>query len=150
MSSSETASQWTDELPVSGRAASNLADEYDSVDDLITAYREADDITDISYIGSSTMRDLREFIQERDPDAERVRNENDEAVCTEFTTDYEPDDADEDAFYFAFICPRCGHENPLKGEPEAFKNKPFGCRGCSWVSLLESDALGRFAEEVTA
>lgn len=139
---------WTDGLPVGGRAATNLEDEYESVDDLITAYREAEDITDVSYVGSATMRDLREFIHNRDPEAERVRNENDEAVCTEYTTDHGLDDTEEGTFYFAFVCPRCGSKNPLRGEPRGFKNKPFGCTSCNWVSLLEASALERFAEEV--
>lgn len=139
---------WTDSLPVGGRAASNLEDEYSSVDGLITAYREAEDITDVSYVGSSTMRDLKEFIHDRDPEAERVRNENDEAVCTEYTTDHGLEDTEEDTFYFAFICPRCDSKNPLEGEPGGFKNKPFGCTSCGWVSLLEASALERFAEGV--
>jgi hypothetical protein len=147
MSTSETPTNWTEELPVSGRAASNLEDEYGSVEELITAYREAEDITDISYVGSATMRDLREIIHERDPDAERARKENDEAICTEYTT-WAPDEPEDGVFYFAFICPRCEGENPLKGDPDKFRGRPFRCEECGWVPLLEGDSLNRFSQEV--
>lgn len=139
---------WTDELPVSGRAADSLDDEYDSVDELMDAYRQATNLTDFAHIGQETARDLREFIHDRDPDAERARNENDEGVCTEFTTDHGLDKPDSDVFCFAFICPRCDAKNPLKGDPSNFKNKPFHCEDCSWVSLLEANALNKFADSV--
>ena len=137
---------WTDALPIGGRAASNLRDEYEGVDELIAAYREAEDITEVPQVGSATMRDLKEFMHERDPEAERANKENDEAICTEFTTDHGLDDTDTKSSCFAFLCPRCGAKNALEGEPSEFKNKPFGCTGCGWVSLLEADALERFVE----
>lgn len=138
---------WTDDLPIGSRAASNLADEYGNEDELVEAYRQAEDITEVSYVGTATMRELRELIHDRDPEAERVRYENDDDICTEFTTDHGIEGPEEDAFYFAFVCPRCGSKNPLQGDPSGFKNKPFACTSCRWVPLLEAGALERFVEE---
>lgn len=140
---SDEQQSWTDELPVSGRAETNLRAEYDSFDDLLNGFRNADDISDIDYIGSKTMGDLRKYITDHDPDAERARKENDTSICTEFTEDVETDG---DAT-FAFVCPKCGEKNPLKGEPTGFKNKPFACIKCNWVSLLDADALKTFDDE---
>jgi len=141
-------SGWTDNLSISSRAAANLEEEYGSADELITAFRAAEDISDVPQVGSVTMRKLRDFIAERDPEANHVRHENDEAICTEFTTDHGLEDTEDDVFYFAFICPRCDAKNPLKGDPRGFKNRPFGCTTCRWVSALESDAIERFVNSI--
>lgn len=143
----ERTNEWTAELPVDGRAASNLGTEYESIDDLIAAYRDAEKISDVDQVGSVTMNQIREFIHDRDPDAERARKENDEGVCTAFTTDHGLDDTEDDGFYFAFICPKCETRNPLTGSPDGFKNRPYACESCRWVSLLDADALDRFAED---
>ncbi len=37
----------------------------------------------------------------------------------------------------AFNCPSCGETNPIKGEPEQFKNRVFACEGCGENVLLE-------------
>lgn len=143
----ETAEGWTHDLPISGRAASTLEDAYDSEEDLIEAYRQADDIIDVPQIGQQRMQDIREHILAVDPDAKRARKENDEAICTEFTQDHGIEDPDPDTFYFAFICPRCGAKNPCHGDPEGFGGRPFRCEDCNWVSLLDGESIAAFAEE---
>lgn len=146
----EQSEKWTDELPITSRAATNIAKEYDSAEDLIEAYREAEDITEISFVGSATMDDLREFIHERDPEAEQVRKKNDESICTEFTTDHGLDEdlVESGEHYFAFICPRCGEKNPLHGTPDGFGDRPYACVSCQWVSLLDGDAMDDWMEDV--
>jgi hypothetical protein len=64
---------------------------------------------------------------------------DDTAYCTDFELDHEtPMDS---AFLWAFICPRCEGTNPLKGDPAGFKNRPFRCVECNWVSLLDAEAI---------
>lgn len=137
-----------DALPFGGRAASNLAEEYERMDYLLVDYRAAADLTDIPYVGKERMKQLHEFINDIDPDARHIRKENDMGICVSFTDDPDLDLelAEEDAD-FGFVCPRCGEENALKGEPSAFKNKPFRCESCAWVSLLDGPALDEFEKQ---
>lgn len=72
--------------------------------------------------------------------------ETDEGYCTEYRERQDlMAEVDDDDFRFAFVCPRCDHENPLRGDPLAFKSKPFRCVDCNWVSLLVGDAIEEFA-----
>lgn len=74
-------------------------------------------------------------------------NRDDEGICTEFTTEHGVSDkAHPEKFYFAFICPECGGTNPLMGDPRDFKNLPYRCMDCNWVSLLLDDAIDKFVE----
>jgi len=71
---------------------------------------------------------------------------NDTSIATRFTTDHGIDDPDDDAFYFAFICPQCDEKNPMKGQPASFGNKPFACSECGYLSLLPAEAIVEFED----
>ncbi len=76
--------------------------------------------------------------------------DDDEEYCTEFTTDHGlPEVPSPTGFRWAFICPRCGEKNGLEGDPEGFKNKPFRCTDCNWVSLLVAEAIEEFEQSLT-
>lgn len=65
----------------------------------------------------------------------------DDAYCTEYVQLPRGDDGQ---FRFAFICPKCGYENKLNGDPHEFRNRTFHCYGCWWVPLLQADVIDRF------
>ena len=84
-------------------------------------------------------------------DEQNADYEADPAYCTEFTTDHGLDDdqMQDDEFYFGFVCSGedCGEVNSLKGDPLAFRDKPFKCEHCGWVSLLVGESLEAFAAD---
>lgn len=138
-----------DDLDVAGRPGSALTDAYETVEDLLTAYEKGAGITEIRGVGRRTSRKVTDWIEDEHPDIARRRYENGEGYCIEFTTDHGlPEERiEEDTFYFAFVCPRCEETNPLKGDPTGFKNRPFRCERCQWVSLLVGEFLEEFAAE---
>ena len=79
-------------------------------------------------------------LSEMDP----AEYEDDEAYCTEFQTDGER--RDDGKLLWDFICPKCGHENTMAGDPAKF-GKPFRCTGCGWVSILMTQALEELDEK---
>jgi len=139
----------TEEVGLSGRPASALAEEIGSQDDLVEFLRENNKVSDVSGVGSRSGNRIWDWFKDERPEANRERLEQAEEYCTEFTTDHErPEDAeDTDGFPFAFVCPRCDEENPLKGDPREFKNRPFACVNCRWVPLLVAGTLEEFAQE---
>lgn len=149
MHNAEQTASWTDRFGLTSRTASALADGYDSLDDLLDAYRAGDDLTDLDGVGRRTSFKVTTHIEEEHPEAVRTRLENDEGVCLTFTTDHGLDEADleSDTFYWAFVCPRCEATNPMQGDPDGFKGRPYACETCQWVALLEAEALGAFRGE---
>lgn len=131
-----------------GRQASAVEAAWDSEDALVAFLVAANKPSAKDGIGSATGNRIFDWFEREHPDADRERKENDEAVCTAFTTDHELPDYEIEAgtIYFAFVCPRCGRTNPLEGDPLGFGDRPFQCVRCQWVSLLDADALERFAE----
>lgn len=71
------------------------------------------------------------------------RHKADDSVCTEFTKDVETGD-------FGFVCPECGATNPLEGDPEAFKTRPFRCVECDFISLLSGAGIEDWQSPDTA
>jgi len=139
----------TDEVGLSSRPASALADHITSEDELVEHLRENNNASDFDGVGSQSSNRVWQWFQDEHPDSNRERLEQAEEYCTEFATDHElPEGADEvEGFQFAFICPRCGEENALKGDPREFKNRPFTCVNCRWVPLLTAEPLEEFAQE---
>lgn len=140
---------WTDVFDIGSRQASALREEFDSLDSLLESFREAEDLTEIDGVGTRTARSVTEYIQSEHPDLVDERHEKDQGICTEFTVDHGlvEDELAGDAFYWAFICPRCETTNPLKGDPNGFKNRPFKCESCRWVSLLHGADVDAFRAE---
>lgn len=147
--SAEETEAWTETVGITGRPADALRDVYDSLEELLEDYRAAADIGDHPGVGDRTTPKIHSYVEDEHPDVRRERDENDEGVCTEFTTNHDLDaeDLDPEAFYWAFVCPRCEHPNPLKGDPDDFRNRPFACTTCRWVSLLEGDRVAEFRAE---
>jgi predicted RNA-binding Zn-ribbon protein involved in translation (DUF1610 family) len=148
MSAEETA-PWPEAYGVTSRPASALADEYESLEALLEAYRTGADITDVSGVGRKSASKLRRHIESEYPDVVKERREQDEGICTEFTTDHGLDEEhlEEDTFYWGFVCPRCGDTTPLQGDPSGFGDRPYACGNCRWVSLLLGDAVAAFRDE---
>lgn len=68
---------------------------------------------------------------------------DDDAYCTEYV---KLPRNEKGQFCFAFVCPKCEHENKLKGNPLGFRNRTFSCHECRWVPLLKDEAIDRFIE----
>lgn len=137
----------TDEIGLASRPADALADHIESESALVDHLRENNDVDEFSGVGRRSASRIWEWFEDEYPDANRERMEDSEEYCTEFTADVEQADAAaSDKFVFAFVCPRCGAENPLKGDPRDFKNKPYPCVNCRWVPLLVAQFLEAFAE----
>ena len=131
---------------VGGRELNALEDEYPTEDALVESLRNGDDPSDLSGVGGTTHNRLIDWLQEAHNEAWRERHENDEAYCTEFVA-REASDIEDIDFDFAFVCPRCGKGNPLEGDPAGFRNRPFACQRCHWVSLLTAEFIDDFVEE---
>lgn len=142
--------EYPEELRFRGAKTENLKTEYGSVDDLAEAFRQGADFTDVPGVGRRTRDKIHRYITEHYPEAEKERRENDEGICTEFTTDHGIEDPEEDVFYWSWFCPRCGGKNPMKGDVSGFRNRPYRCTSCSWVALLPKEELDEFADEVDA
>jgi len=136
----------TDEMNVTGRPADRLHEEFETESELIEFLKDGSKVSEFSGIGSTTSNRVFDWFETEYSEANRERIENDEAYCTEY---YDQDERNADGEYlWGFICPRCESENPLKGNPEDFRNRPFGCTTCNWVSCLHADAVERFIESV--
>lgn len=137
-------------MGVTNQPAQKLADEFDSEDGLIEYLTDGHSLTDISGVGEKSANLVREWYKREYPEKERERKENDEAYCTEYTTDHglSDDELEEiDVVVWAWLCPRCSEKNPMKGDPDEFGNRPFECVNCSWVPLLDRESLMEFADE---
>ena len=136
----------TGDMGVSGTEADALQDAFETRDDLVDYLTDGGSVTDYRGIGSTTSRRVLDWFKDTRPGAHRERRENHEGICTEF---YEIDErADDGAYLFGYICPRCGGENDLRGDPRGFRNRTFACVECRWVALLEAESIDKFVEEV--
>lgn len=134
---------------IGGREANALAAEYPDESALVSGFREGDDLADLSGVGGTTANRVFRWAKENHPEAWRARLENDEAYCTEFRSEVDllDDERDPDGNCFAFVCPRCNRENPLKGDPGDFRNRAFTCIRCRWVCCLAAEFIDEFADE---
>ena len=143
----------TGDVGLAGRPAKSLASECSDVDALVEYLRTGNQPSEIDGVGNTSSNRLWDWFKDEYPEAYRERLENDEAYCTSFTTDHEIPEEEQapETFYFAFICPRdhCEEKNPLKGSPLGFRNRPFKCEACNWVSCLEGEALESFFDNLS-
>ncbi|GGO03724.1 hypothetical protein [Haloarcula pellucida] len=132
-----------DDVGLKSREANAVADAFPTEGDLLSDYVDGITFTDAEGIGHTTADRLHRWLDDTHPDAVADKRERDEAYCTTFV------DLDNDAgaFIFAFICPRCDSENPLRGDPGDFSNRPFRCETCNWVPCLDGDSLTEFRDE---
>jgi len=138
----------TVDIGISGRPADALREQYGSLADLVHGYKSGDMFSKIDGIGQKTSSKIHEFMRNNFPSAERFRHEHEKAYCTEYTLDVEPPrDATDDETYFGYVCPACDLVNKLRGEPRAFRGKPFECRRCGWICQLWKKTLDEFIEE---
>jgi len=130
--------------------AEALASEF-STEEEIVEYLVADNtLTDIPGVGNRTSDRIWSWFKENFTEKNQERMERSEAYCMEYQVDTPPEEAtdlEKGKFYFSFICPRCDTENPMKGDPQEFANRPYCCINCRWVPLLEGGAIERFLEE---
>lgn len=139
------------EMDVSTQPAKALADHFDSEEEVVNFLVEDKSLNDISGVGERSANHVWDWFKTEYPEKDRERRERSEAYCMEYTADYGLDDDQLDPEYdifWAWICPRCGSKNPMKGDPEGFRNRPFACTSCQWVPLLDGDALGEFRDEL--
>lgn len=127
------------------REATALENEFDSTDEIVEFLVADNKLSDISGVGRKTASRLWSWFKEEYPDRNRERIEASEAYCTEYINQNQ-DDSESDKFRFAFVCPRCNSENPLRGDPMDFANRPYDCTTCRWVPLLDKTAIETFVE----
>jgi len=88
-------------------------------------------------------------LNDTDSGGTQLDYDDDEAYCTEFTTDHESLKShhrlDSCGPSFALAV---ASKNGLEGEPEDFKNRPFRCTSCNWVSLLVAEAIEEFEQSL--
>jgi predicted RNA-binding Zn-ribbon protein involved in translation (DUF1610 family) len=71
-----------------------------------------------------------------------------DSVCSDFCVGSEHDVQEgTDEFVWSFECSRCGELTPCTGNPRQFGGRPYSCAHCGWVSLLDGEAINRFAKE---
>jgi hypothetical protein len=138
----------TDEIGLREREALAVTDAWPSEQALLDAYRDDATFTSEQGVGRRTSNRLYQYIDREHPDIVREHKRESEDYCTEFTTDHglPAGDVDEDEFYFAAICPRCGEKNPHVGDPNDFKNRPYACVNCRWVPAYDGDSIEEFRE----
>jgi NAD-dependent DNA ligase len=154
MSESESqtaqAQQFFEDIGVGSRPAKKLAQEFDTEDELVEFIVDGGELDEFSGVGEQSAFEVRTWFSAEYPEKEREMKERDEAYCTEYTLDHglnEDQVADADGPVWAWICSRCDHNNPMEGDPDGFADRPYACVNCRWVPLLDSEALGEFAEE---
>jgi predicted RNA-binding Zn-ribbon protein involved in translation (DUF1610 family) len=143
----ESLSESLESAGITGVQQTRMLERYEDEDALVDAFRSGVDFTDHDGIGKTTSTRLHAYLEDEYPDAHRTRIENNEGICTTFTTDHGLEDPPEDAFVWAYVCPRCGSTNPLKGDPSGFGGRPFACDDCRWVSLLYGEDVQAFRDE---
>ena len=133
-------------LGIRPRESPAVAEAFETVGDLVEFYRSGKDLTNITGIGSKTASNLSEWVQETFPAAHRARYGDDPTVCIQFTSEHgvDPEKQAPDAYYFAFICPRCDARNSLQDDPALFKDRRYRCPRCNWTVLLDATALETF------
>lgn len=144
-----TISQALESTQIGEKQIDSLGKQYPTEAALVSGFREGDNLGEISGIGGITVNRVFGWMQESHNGAWRERLENSEAYCTEFKSEVDiPEEKREDnTTYFTFVCPRCSSGNPLKGDPSGFRNRPFACLNCKWVSCLLAEYLDDFIEE---
>ncbi|WP_254810668.1 hypothetical protein [Natronosalvus amylolyticus] len=134
----------SEEIGVAKRPANALVEEYPTRESVLETFLADDRFDHVSGVGNRTTGKLWDWLTETYPEKNRERIENSEAYCTEFTTDHgleESEKHDPEMFYWAWICPRDGHKNVMKGDPRDFADRPFACVQCRWVPLLDRESL---------
>lgn len=137
------------EIGVSKQPAKALADYFDSEEAVVEFLTEDKSLTDISGVGEASASQLWNWYQAEYPEKDLERREQSEAYCTEYTIDHGLDQEQLDPehdIHWAWLCPRCGSKNPMKGDPDGFKGRPFACVNCRWVPLLDGEALAEFRD----
>lgn len=128
-----------------GQQSSAVTRAWDSEDELVEFIADGRKPSEKEGIGGATFDKIFGWIEETHPDAYRSFYENNEAYATEFVAS-EASDIEDIEFDFAFVCPRCGKGNPLEGDPADFKNRPFACVRCRWVSCLLGESITEYME----
>lgn len=144
-----TTDHFADLFNLQTREASALAARFDDTDEIVSYLEDGGNLTDVDGVGQQTSYSVSTWFEREHPDALRRRYEQDEGICTEYTTDHglADDEVGDDEFVWAFCCPRCGQKNRCKGDPANYRNRCHACVTCRWVSLLESNAIDEFREE---
>ncbi|WP_139327072.1 hypothetical protein [Natronorubrum daqingense] len=141
-----------EDMGVSSRPAEKLAEKFETESHLVDYIVNDGKLTDFSGVGDRSASHVRTWFVTEYPEKERERKQHSESYCTEFTTDHGiPEDEKKEPSepYWAWICPRCSNKNPMYGHPNGFKNRPYACTTCRWVSALDAESIDEWLENCT-
>lgn len=139
-----------EQCDIAPQPADALRERFGSESELVAFLTKDRTLSEIEGVGMQTAGAIGEWFTDEHPDKHRQQMIDSEAYCTEFTLSEQPDKSgpqDIDDLRWAFICPRCENETQLQGHPDGFKDRPYRCSTCNWVSLLYASFIDEFLQE---
>lgn len=139
-----------DECNIASQPADALRDRFGTESELVAFLTDDRALSEIECVGMQTAAAIGDWFTDEHPDKHRQQMIGSEAYCTDFTLSEQPDKSgpqDIDNLQWAFICPRCENKTQLQGHPDGFKDRPYRCSTCNWISLLCSSFIDEFAQE---
>lgn len=116
-----TTEQFKETFGIRKQEAQALANEFNSLDEIVDFLEDVGNLSDLEGIGQTTSSRVFNWFKHNHEESLR-RHKQDTGIATEFLTanelKYEPNDDEE--FVWGYICPRCDSENPMIGDPAEF------------------------------